>query len=208
LDELVRAGKVHHLGVSNFLPSQLQKVVDFTQHHDLAPIVCLQPQYNLLVRGPEWELLKVCVENGVGVIPWSPLAGGWLTGKVKRSSKEDVKTQAEGSRLAWADKIGYRPLDETPEATYRIIEEVEKIATETGHTMSQVSLRWCMQKPGVTSPIVGARTVQQLEDSCGAIGWSLTPEQMQRLDDVSAIQEIYPYGNIFARARQTQQPPK
>lgn len=198
MDELVRAGKVHYIGVSNFLPSQLQKAIDLTEFLDLAPITCLQPSYSLLTRGPEWDLFKVCIENGVGVIPWSPLGGGWLAGKFKRSQD---KTQADGSRLAWMDKAGFSNLDDTPESVWRVVDEVEKIAKETGHTMSQVSLRWCMQKPGVTSPIVGTRSVAQLEDNFGAVGWSLTPEQMQRLDDASEKEEVYPYGDMFRKAK-------
>jgi len=164
------------------------------------PIVCLQPQYNMLCRSTEWDLIKVCMNEGVGVIPWSPLAGGWLAGKFKR----EMNAPTEGSRVAWAEKMGWKPTgwsSKSTDTTWKILDTITKIAKETGKTDAQVSLRWLLQKPGVTAPIIGARSVQQLHDNMGAVGWSLTNEQMKELDDVSYVAPPYPFGEYWNNNR-------
>jgi len=192
LDELVRSGKVHYIGVSNYRPSTLQKAIDLCKYTGIAPVSCIQPQYSLLCRAPEWDLLKVCEEEGVGVIPWSPLAGGWLTGRYKRNTQTD-----EGGRAAWAESKGFKALSMSDNPlTWQVLDEVEKIAKETGHTMSQVSVRWCLQKTAITAPIVGARTLSQIQDSLGSVGWSLSAEQMARLDAASEVDVPYPYVSV------------
>eukprot|EP01113_Clastostelium_recurvatum_P041089 TRINITY_DN6478_c0_g1_i1.p1 TRINITY_DN6478_c0_g1~~TRINITY_DN6478_c0_g1_i1.p1 ORF type:complete len:347 (-),score=96.50 TRINITY_DN6478_c0_g1_i1:53-1093(-) len=188
LDELVKSGKVHYIGLSNYKPAHLQRAVDLARHLDLAPIVCLQPHYNLTVRAPEWDLFDVCQQEGVGVIPWSPLAGGLLSGKYSKDAT------AAGTRAEWSDKFGFKGWGtDQPDSKWAIVDALREIAKETGHTVSQVALRWVMQNPVVTAPIVGVRNVAQLEDNIGATTFTLTPEQMKKLNDISEVDQPYPY---------------
>jgi len=191
LDTLVKAGKVRYLGASNLSSAQLQKSLDVARAHAWEPYVCLQPLYNLLAREIEWELLPLSAAEGVGVIPWSPLQGGWLTGKYRRGmasapagSREEAFQQEQG-REAWRDR--------DTEETWRVVDAVLETAEEAGRTPAQVALRWLLQQPGVTAPIVGARSVDQLTDNLGAVGWQLTPEQTERLTAASARPLPYPY---------------
>jgi len=196
LDELVRIGKIHHIGLSNFTGYQLQKAVDLSISMGLSPITSLQPQYSLLCRTTEWELLPICKNEGLGILPWSPLAGGWLSGKYK---KEDYQT-AEGTRLGWSDMLGWKATSShlATDHTWKVLNVVSEIAKESGHTPSQVSLRWLMQNPiGSVIPIIGARTVAQFEENLGAVGWSLTDDQMKRLNDASALEIPYPWGEFW-----------
>jgi aryl-alcohol dehydrogenase-like predicted oxidoreductase len=195
LDDLVRAGKVRYIGVSNFTGSQLQEAIDLVNNKTWEPIVCLQPLYNLLERSLEWDLVGVCQKNGVGIIPWSPLAGGWLSGKFNR----DTKGPNEGSRVEWAEKLGWKPTGFSSKAgserTWLILDTLSKISKETGKSVAQISLKWLMQKPGVTAPIIGAKTLDQLKDNLGVIGWTLTPEQMKELDKASEVEIPYPWNH-------------
>jgi len=195
-DELVRSGKVHYIGLSNFNGWQLQKAIDLTQQLNLAPIVSLQPQYHLLCRSTEWELLPVCKNEGLAVLPWSPLAGGWLAGRYKKA-----QPLPEGTRAAWSEKVGWKATSSTHlanESTWRVVETVEKIAQETGHSMAQVSLRWLMQNPTVTSiPIIGAKNLEQLNDNLGAAQLVLSEQQMKQLNDSSAESPPYPWGDKY-----------
>jgi len=194
LDDLVRCGKVRYLGISNYSGWQLQKTIDLVRHMGWESIVSLQPQYNLLCRSTEWDLIPVCEHEGLGVLPWSPLAGGWLSGKMKREQTQPTS----GSRVDWAEKIGWKATgfsSKSSDQTWGILETISQIAKETGKSDAQVSLRWLMQKRGVTAPIIGAKTVEHLKDNLGVLGWKLSEEQMKLLDDVSAPQSIpYPWG--------------
>ncbi len=145
MNDLVRAGKVRYLGASNFTPSQLVRVNMLCQQQGWARIQCLQPEYSLLVRSPEWELLPVCREDGVGVIAWSPLAGGWLTGKYHR----DQPPPAD-SRVGRADRWDDQPEQRANETTWQIIDVLRSIAQARGKTPSQVALNWLLRKPDVT----------------------------------------------------------
>ncbi|MFH8620006.1 aldo/keto reductase [Streptomyces sp. NPDC017979] len=191
LDSLVTAGKVRYLGTSNVTPAQLQRSLDLARHSGWQPYVCLQPRYNLLCRETEWELLPLCAEQGVGVIPWGPLAGGWLTGKYRRG----MESVPEGSREAhWqrqSGKEGWRT--KATEETWRVLDALDEVGEQTGRTPSQVALRWLAEQPGVTAPILGPRTAEQLADHLGAVGWTLTPSQRTRLDAASARPLPYPY---------------
>ncbi|MCM2387044.1 aldo/keto reductase [Streptomyces albipurpureus] len=191
LDALVRSGKVRYLGTSNVTASQLQRSLDLARRHGWEPYVCLQPLYNLLRRETEWELLPLCAELGVGVIPYRPLGGGWLTGKYQR----DMESAPAGSREAYFQEQsgtkGWRGQD--TEETWRVIDAVREVAAETGHSMTQVALRWLLERPGVTAPIIGPRTVEQTVDNLGAVGWELTDEQSTRLTEASARPLPYPY---------------
>ncbi|WP_172384950.1 aldo/keto reductase [Streptomyces sp. MNP-20] len=175
LDTLVRAGKVRHIGASNHSPGQLQKARDVAHARGWEPYVCLQPLYNLLAREAEWELLPLCRAEGVGVIPYSPLHAGWLSGKYRRGMAAPPRGARGGGQ--WDERA--------TEATWRVVDAVLALAEETGHTPAQVSLRWLLQRPGVTAPIVGARSVEQLTDNLGAVGWKLTEDQLLRLDRAS-----------------------
>lgn len=191
LDTLVKSGKVRYLGASNLSASQLQRAQDLAARNGWERYISLQPLYNLLAREVEWELAPVSEAEGVGIIPWSPLQGGWLTGKYRRGMSEaapdtrEARYQRELGREAWRE----RDNDET----WRVVEAVVAVAEETGHTPAQVSLRWLLGRPAVAAPIVGVRTVGQLADNLGAAGWELTPEQTARLDEASARPLPYPY---------------
>ncbi|MEV8366519.1 aldo/keto reductase [Streptomyces niveus] len=192
LDTLVRAGKVRYLGASNVSPGQLQRALDVADRRGWAPYVCLQPIYNLLAREVEWELLPQSEAAGVGVIPYSPLQGGWLTGKYRRG----MTSVPPGSRESHGDGESWRGRDN--EETWRVVETVQAIATESERTPSQVALRWLLDRPGVTAPIIGARTLEQLKDNLGAVGWELTAAQTTHLDEASARPLPYPY-NVLSR---------
>ncbi|MFE3516408.1 aldo/keto reductase [Streptomyces sp. NPDC059166] len=191
LDTLVKAGKVRYLGASNLSASQLQRAQDLARRQGWEPYVSLQPLYNLLAREVEWELTPVSLAEGVGVIPWSPLQGGWLTGKYRRGmtapepGTREARYQQELGREAWRERDN--------EETWRVVDAVVAVAGEAGRTPAQVALRWLLGRPGVTAPIVGARTPEQLADSLGAVGWELTAEQTARLDTASERPLPYPY---------------
>jgi len=191
-DDAVRAGKIRYAGVSNFLGWQLQKAALLTQFRGLAPIVTLQPQYNLLVRDIEFELVDVCRNERIGILPWSPLAGGWLSGKYARDH-----APAGATRLGEDPKRGmeaYAPRN-AQERTWQVIDAVRQVAEGRGVSMAQVALAWVADRPAVTSVILGARTVEQLDDNLGAADLHLSDEETAQLTAVSAaIVADYPYG--------------
>jgi aryl-alcohol dehydrogenase-like predicted oxidoreductase len=199
LDDAVRAGKIRYAGVSNFLGWQLQKAAMLTGFLGLAPIATLQPQYNLLVREIEFELTDVCESENIGILPWSPLAGGWLTGKYRR---DEVPTGP--SRLGDDPERGmeaYAPRN-SQERTWQVIDAVGKIAESRGVSMAQVALAWTADRPAVTSVILGARTVEQLDDNLAAAGLHLSDDETQLLDAASdPIVGDYPYGLPGRRQR-------
>ena len=193
LNHLVQNGKVRYLGVSNFSGWQLQKTIDLCRTIGWEPISCLQPLYNLLDRETEWELIPVCLNDGLGIIPWSPLRGGWLSGKFQQG----MTTPPEGTRIrmnepserTWTEEwTNYNNI-----RTWHVIDTLLTIAQEVGKSPAQVALNWLLQRPGVTAPILGARTVEQLENNLGAVGWSLNVDQMERLNKASDKQLPYPY---------------
>ncbi|BFZ18590.1 hypothetical protein BsWGS_21628 [Bradybaena similaris] len=186
-DDLVRVGKVRYIGVSNFNGWQMQSVVDTAKALGINPIVSLQQQYSLVCRESEFEAFQVCKAAGIGVLPWSPLKGGLLTGKVKRGVKP-----SEG-RLGWAaQNAGNQTWNSFTDKTFDIVEAAEAIAKSRGRTTAQVSLRWLLQRDVVSSVIIGATKLAQLDDNMAANGWSLTKEEMKQLDDLSAPAGTYP----------------
>lgn len=194
LHQLVRSGKVRYLGASNYAGYQLQKAIDMSRHMGGEPFSCLQPLYNLLDRSFEWELLPVCEAEGVGVIPWSPLRGGWLSGKYRRGMSgppPDTRIE-EAEKQGWGEAWALY----ANERTWHVIDELLAVATDVEKTPAQVALNWLLCKPTVTAPILGTRTMAHLEDNLGATGWSLTTEQVTRLDQASALPLPYPYESL------------
>src|SRR5919112_4347300 len=191
-DDAVRAGKVHYFGLSNFTGWQLQRVVDVAEHRGLPRPVTLQPQYNLLVREIEWEIVPAAQANGLGLLPWSPLGGGWLTGKYRRDERPTGTT-----RLGENPERGVEAYDRrsSVERTWDVVDAVRAVADERGVSMAQVALAWLVDRPAVTSVILGARTTSQLDDNLGAAGLHLSGEETARLDAASDPGAAdYPYG--------------
>jgi aryl-alcohol dehydrogenase-like predicted oxidoreductase len=199
LDDAVRAGKVGYVGLSNYTGWQIQKVVDLADHRGLARPVTLQPQYNLLAREIEWEIVPACESTGLGLLPWSPLGGGWLTGKYKRDERPTGAT-----RLGDDPQRGVEAYDRRgpQQRTWDVIEAVQAIADDRGASMAQVALAWLVDRPLMTSVILGARTLEQLDDNLGAAGVHLTAEETARLDEASApAPDSYPYGDLGIQQR-------
>ncbi len=182
LNGFVEAGKVRFLGVSNYLGWQLERAVQLTERNGWAPIVSLQPQYNLLAREIELDVLTLCLDRGIGTLPWSPLGGGWLTGKYSRTERPTGTTRLGENPNRGVEGYDLRNIDRT----WAVLAEVESIAGKRGTSMAQVSLNWLRNRPTVSSVLLGCRTVQQLEDNLAALDWNLGEEEMRRLDQVSA----------------------
>lgn len=185
LDDLVRSGKIRYIGASNFAGWQLMKSQAIAEKHGYAKFIANQTYYSLIGRDYEWELMPAGMDQGIGAIVWSPLGWGRLTGKISRH-----KPIPSGSRLHETAQFG-PPVSE--EHLYNVIDVMEEIAQETGKTVPQIALNWVLYRPTVSSVLIGARNEQQLIDNIGALGWRLTPEQLQRLDEVSLTTIPYPY---------------
>ena len=203
LEGLIKSGKVRYIGASNVAAWQLQKAIDISSHNGWEAFSCLQPLYNLLDRETEWGLIPVCLNEGIGIIPWSPLRGGWLSGKYQRG----MDAPPEGTRVEEAEKQGWSESWRAyaNERTWSIVDTVQSISVVTGKSPAQIALNWLLQMPGVTAPIIGARNLKHLRDNLGSTGWSLTAEQMTKLNDVSQKPLPYPYRELanssLARAR-------
>jgi aryl-alcohol dehydrogenase-like predicted oxidoreductase len=182
LNEFVDAGKVRFIGVSNYTGWQIERTVLTAQRNGWAAPVSLQPQYNLLARDIELEVMPASIENGLGLLPWSPLGGGWLTGKYSPESRPSGPT-----RLGEDPNRGVEAYDRrNTERTWSILAGVEQIARRRGVSMSQVALNWLLHRPSVSSVLLGVRTVDQLEDNLGALEWDLDDSEMEGLTRVSA----------------------
>jgi aryl-alcohol dehydrogenase-like predicted oxidoreductase len=199
LNDLVRRGVVRYLGVSNITGWQLQRAIDLSREKGWEGFVCLQPQYNLLCRSTEWELIPVSIREGLGVIPWSPLRGGWLSGKFRRG----MTAPPDDSRIKLAEEKdwGEKWSAYNNEHTWNVLDALHAVAAKTGKTPAQVALNWLLRKPGVTAPIIGARRMAQLEANLGSSGWTLSEEHVRHLDDASVLQPPYPYDFIDKAAR-------
>lgn len=185
LDTLVRSGKVRYIACSNFSGWHLMKSLSISEKNSWARYVAHQVYYSLLSREYEWELMPLGIEHKVGSLIWSPLGWGRLTGKIRRN-----QPLPEQSRLHKTADSGPPVPDEH---LYNIVDALDEIAQETGKTIPQVALNWLLQRPTVSSLIIGARNEEQLKQNLGAAGWNLTPEQVERLDKVSQTTPIYPY---------------
>jgi len=185
LDALVRSGKVRYVGVSNFSGWQLMKSLAVAERYGYPRYVAHQVYYSLIGRDYEWELMPLGIDQGVGALVWSPLGWGRLTGKIRRGQPLPAQ-----SRLHATAELG-PPVDD--EYLFSVVDVLDEIAKETGKTVPQIAINWLLQRPTVASVIIGARNEQQLKDNLGAVGWSLTPEQIARLDAVSQRDAAYPY---------------
>jgi aryl-alcohol dehydrogenase-like predicted oxidoreductase len=185
LDLLVRAGKVRYLGVSNFSGWQLMKSLAIAERHGWPRYIAHQVYYSLVGRDYEWELMPLGLDQGVGALVWSPLGWGRLTGKIRRG-----QPLPKDSRLHNTAQWG-PPVDDG--RLYRVVDALDAIAAETGRTVPQVAIAWLISRPSVASVIIGARNEAQLRDNLGAVGWSLTKEQIKRLDEASETMPAYPY---------------
>jgi aryl-alcohol dehydrogenase-like predicted oxidoreductase len=185
LDDLVRAGKLRYVGVSNFSGWHLMKSLAVAERYGWPRYVAHQAYYSLVGRDYEWELMPVALDQGVGGVIWSPLGWGRLTGKIRRG-----QPLPPTSRLhATAEKGPPVP----DELLYRVVDALDGIAVETGKTVPQIALNWLLQRPSVSTVVIGARNEEQLRQNLGAVGWSLTKEQMAKLDAASAVTPAYPY---------------
>jgi aryl-alcohol dehydrogenase-like predicted oxidoreductase len=199
LDDAVNAGKILYVGLSNFTGWQLQLFVSTAKAMGIQPPVTLQPQYSLLSREIEWEIVPAALYNGLGLLPWSPLAGGFLAGKYQRGSVPAAQTRAGSHKnlYQWTSEE-YADSDRN----WATIDAVDRIANELGVPPSQVALSWLANRPGVTAPIVGARTLQHLSDNLGAVDLTLGEEATAELETVSApASGGYPYGAFGAWQR-------
>ena len=197
LDGLVRQGKVRYIGASNYTGWQLQKALDISQQMGWERFVCLQPLYNLLDRPTEWELIPICQNEGLGMITWSPLRGGWLSGKYHRG----MAMPPDGTRIRTAEEQGWSEAWSAynHERTWAILDVVSAVAKELGKAPAQVAIRWLMQRPGVTAPIIGARTIEHLDENLSVTEWSLSDAHMDRLTEISEPELPYPYNFIRER---------
>ena len=186
LDDLVRAGKVLYIGLSNTPAWKVAQANTLADLRGWTPFIAMQLEYSLIERNIERELVPLALEGNLGITPWSPLGGGILTGKYNPLGWEGEGTAIPSSRGAFVDeRINPKSL--------AISTEVQRVAREVGRTPTQVALRWLLERPAVASPIIGARTVKQLEDNLGCLEFALESEHMARLEEVSKIELGYPY---------------
>ena len=198
MDGFVRVGKARYYGLSNFTGWQLTKAVHVARALGVAGPVTLQPQYSLLAREIEWEIVPAALDAGVGLLPWSPLGGGWLSGKYRRDARP-----AGATRLGEDPGRGMEAYDRRgTERTWRIVDAVRKIAADRGVTMAEIAVAWVTARPAVSSTILGARTTAQLEANLRAADLQLTTEETADLDAASDPgAPDYPYGELGAEQR-------
>jgi aryl-alcohol dehydrogenase-like predicted oxidoreductase len=185
LDDLVREGKVRYIGASNFTGWQLMKALAISEKQNLERFVTLQALYSLIARDLENELVPLSLDQKLGILTWSPLGGGFLTGKYRRG-----KPRPEGARRS---KPNDQFLQFDEEKGFDIINELEKTAQNHDATITQAALNYLLRKPGVTSVIIGARNEEQLTDNLKTADWEMTPEEVARLDELSKPPKVYPY---------------
>ncbi|ALN71452.1 aldo/keto reductase [Aureimonas sp. AU20] len=185
LDDLITAGKISYIGASNFSGWHLMKSLATSEKYGLARYVAYQGYYSLIGRDYEWELMPLGLDQGVGLMVWSPLGWGRLTGKIRRGQ------QSKDGRIASGGAVGGPPVSD--EAVYDVVDALDAVAAETGKSVAQVALNWLLQRPGVCNIVVGARNEEQLKQNLGAVGWSLSADQVKRLDKASHREPVYPY---------------
>ena len=200
LNDLVRAGKVRYLGASNFTAAQLVRASHFSAQHGLSGFVSLQNQWSLLSREVEWEIAAVCRQEGVALMSWSPLAGGWLSGKYTRAGsehREDATTRAAASeKLQWAAL--WSAARHANELTWSTVDVLHQLAVKHDVHESAVAIRWLLQKQGAGPVVIGPKTVEQLRQNLQAVSFELSAGDVQQLSDVSKLPLPYPYSVIAA----------
>ncbi|MGO9480523.1 MAG: aldo/keto reductase [Candidatus Kryptoniota bacterium] len=184
LDDLVREGKVRYIGVSNFTGWQLMKALAISEKQNLEKFVTLQALYSLIARDLENDLVPLSLDQKLGILPWSPLGGGFLTGKYRRG-----KPRPQGARRTDPTNQ-FLQYDE--EKGFDIVDELERVARNHGATITQAALNYLLRKPGVTSVIIGAKNKDQLTDNLKTTDWEMTPEEVARLDELSRPPRVYP----------------
>jgi aryl-alcohol dehydrogenase-like predicted oxidoreductase len=185
LDDLVRQGKVRYIGCSNYTGWQLMKALALSERHGWERFVTLQAFYSLVARDLENELVPLCLDQGLGILPWSPLGAGFLSGKYRRGKPrpEDARrTNPQEQFLQFDEERGFD-----------IVEELDRIAGNHNATVAQAALNYLLRKPGVSSVIIGARNKEQLADNLKTTDWEMTPEEVTRLDGISKPPRAYPY---------------
>lgn len=185
LDDLVRAGKIRYIGVSNFSGWHLMKSLAVSDRYGYSRYIANQAYYSLIGRDYEWEQMPLGLDQGVGAVVWSPLGWGRLTGKIRRG-----QPLPETSRLHKTGDVGPQMSDEY---LYRVVDALDEVAAETGKSVPQVALNWLLQRPTVSTVVIGARNEEQLTQNLGAVGWNLTKEQIAKLDAASDVAPVYPY---------------
>ncbi len=185
LDDLVTSGKISYIGCSNFSGWHLMKALATSEREGLARYVVYQGYYSLIGRHYEWELMPLGLDQGVALMVWSPLGWGRLTGKIRRGQPVGA------GRIASGGDVGGPPVSD--ESIYAVVDVLDEVAAETGKTVPQVALNWLLSRPTVANIVIGARNEEQLKQNLGAVGWSLSPEQIARLDAASHETPIYPY---------------
>lgn len=194
LDQLVRDGKVRYIGVSNFFAWQIMKLMSISEMHNLNKIVSLQAYYSLVGRDLEYEIIPACLDQKIGIIVWSPLHGGILSGKYRKGKKwpRGTRIKGEGQHFVYDIDKGEK-----------ILSLMEEISIERNTTMSQVALNYSLQKPGITSVIIGARNDKQLIENISTSDWKLSEAEMKKLNEVSEPPRIYPhwYFDVFKKKR-------
>lgn len=184
LDDLVTSGKVRYIGCSNFYAWQLMKSLACSDVNRYVRFVSIQPQYSLVSRQMDREMMSLCLEENVGVIPWAPLGGGFLTGRYDRNEPTEGRLTSKAGESSWALRAS--------DLNFNILDAVHAAAAEIGKTPAQIALNWLLQREGITSPIFGASTLEQFDDNMGAIGWDMPTDVWNKLDEVSALPVDYP----------------
>lgn len=184
LDDLVHQGKVRYTACSNYQAWRLSEALGISERLNLAQFACYQPLYNLVVRDIEQELVPLCEYKGLGIVVWSPLAGGFLSGKYKLGERMQTGTRSEEG-WAFPQRYFAQNADET-------LQTLIEVSDELGHSPAQVALRWVLEQPMITSAIVGARHAEHLQDNLGAAGWKLEEAELQKLNKVSYLPDRYP----------------
>jgi aryl-alcohol dehydrogenase-like predicted oxidoreductase len=188
LNRLVDDGLIRYIGISNYRGWQFEKALQLCRKMGWHEPVSIQSHYNILVRATEFEILPMALAENIAVMPWSPLAGGVLTGKYKAG----ITNAPAGTRVGDSSSKDYYKKYEN-ERTARVLSELEKISHETGKSMAQVALNWLLSNAAVTTPIIGARNLDQLDDDLGSVGWRLTKDQYDTINQASEMDVTYPY---------------
>lgn len=187
LDDLVTAGKLRYVGCSNFSGWHLMKSLAVAERYGWTRYVAHQAYYSLVGREYEWELMPLALDQGVGCVVWSPLGWGRLTGRIRRGQPLPTASRLQSSVATSAGP------QVSEEYLFKVVDALDEVAAETGKTIPQIALNWLLGRPSIATVIIGARDEHQLRDNLGAVGWSLTSEQVAKLDQASAVPRIYPY---------------